>query len=74
MVTRANYRTGPSAGMTKKGSVSKGQSITILSEAKLKGKSQKWYRASIKGGSYYISDKYVSLGSGGTGSTGKGHS
>ena len=64
VVTRANYRTGPSSGMTKKGSVSNGQSITILSEAKLKGKSQKWYRASINGGSYYISDKYVSLGSG----------
>lgn len=63
VVTRANYRTGPSSGMAKKGSVSNGQSITILSEAKLKGKSQKWYRASINGGTYYIRDKYVSLGS-----------
>ena len=63
VVSRANYRTGPTTGMSRKGSVSKGQAITILSEAKLKGTSQKWYRASINGGTYYIRDKYVSLGS-----------
>jgi len=61
---RANYRTGPTAGMKRKGSVSKGQSLTILSEAKLKGNSQKWYRAAINGGTYYIRDKYVKFGSG----------
>ena len=63
VVTRANYRTGPTTGMSRKGSVSKGQAITILSEAKLRGTSQKWYRASINGGTYYIRDKYVCLGS-----------
>ena len=36
---RANYRTGPTAGMKRKGSVSKGQSLTILFEAKMKGNS-----------------------------------
>ena len=63
VVSRANYRTGPTTGMSRKGSVSKGQAITILSEAKLRGTSQKWYRASINGGTYYIRDKYVCLGS-----------
>lgn len=62
----ANYRTGPTTGMSKKGSVSKGQPVTVLSEAKMKGNSKKWYRVSINGGTYYIRDKYVTFGSGGS--------
>ena len=64
-VSKVNYRTGPSSGMTRKGTVAKGKSITVLSEAKMRGKSQMWYRAVINGGTYYISAKYVKLGSGG---------
>lgn len=56
---KVNYRTGPGKNMTKKGSLSKGKAITVQSEAKMKGNSQKWYRASINGTSYYLSAEYV---------------
>lgn len=60
---KVNYRTGPSAGMTRKGTLGKGKAITIQSEAKMKGVSQIWYRAVINGKSYYLSAKYVKIGS-----------
>ena len=59
---KVNYRTGPSSSMKKKGSLKRGASLVVLSEAKLKSSSAKWYRVKISGKAYYISAKYVKLG------------
>lgn len=60
---KVNYRTGPTTSMKKKGSLKKGRKIVVQCEARLKGSSAKWYRASIGGKSYFLSAKYVKLGS-----------
>lgn len=60
---KVNYRTGPTTGMKKKGTLKKGSKVIVQTEAKLKGSSTKWYRVSISGKTYYVGASYVKLGS-----------
>ena len=60
---KVNYRTGPSSSMKKKGSLKKGKSLVVLSAAKYKSTGATWYKVKISGKVYYISAKYVKLGS-----------
>ncbi len=65
-VRAVNFRSGPTTGMAKKGTLSRGKAVTVLSEAKLRGVSQIWYKVLIGKGTYYISAKHLKLGSGGS--------
>ncbi len=58
-----NYRVGAGTGMTKKGTLKKGSTVSVVLEAKASGSSDLWYK--IKSGSsyYFVSGKYVTIGS-----------
>ena len=64
--TAVNYRIGPDTEMTKKGTLDKGKSLTVLLPARLKGSDTIWYRSTIGKNTYYLSSEFVKLTSGGT--------
>ena len=59
---KITYRNGPSTGMKKKGTLSRGSAVTVQLEAKKNGSKGTWYRVSVNGGSYFVDSKYIKFG------------
>lgn len=68
-----NYRIGAGTGMKKVGSVQSGTSVTLLMEATPSNMVDKWYKAKVGGGTYYISGDYVNI-TGGNNNSGQSQS
>lgn len=62
VVDDLNYRTGPATTFKKLGTVSAGLPVTLLLPASRGENGGTWYKASIGGGTAYISGDYVSIG------------
>lgn len=60
---KVNYRSGPTTATAKKGSLKKGAKVTVMCAARFKGSKTDWYRIKVSGKSYYVSAKYIKLGS-----------
>ncbi len=60
---KLNYRVGPGTGMKVAGTLKKKAKVSIVLKANLKGSSQVWYKIKIKSKYYYVSSKYIKLGS-----------